>query len=229
MIKISVVDDDALFGKNVTGLIEECAPELVRTAFFQSGRAFLAQGADTDILFLDISMPDMSGMELALALKEKRKRPVVVFLTGMPEYVYDAFEAEAAGYLLKPVEKDKLKQVLNRVVGRIHETEKEGSLLIKNGGLVHKVVPEDILYVENQGRKLVFHTKEGMFSCYGKMEEYEKRLPAYFFRCHRGYLISLKEVSSYDRISVVLSNGETVLMAKQRYEAFLQAVVDWLK
>ena len=43
MIKISVVDDDALFGKNVTGLIEECAPELVRTAFFQSGRAFLAQ------------------------------------------------------------------------------------------------------------------------------------------------------------------------------------------
>lgn len=229
MVNISVVDDDALFGKNVAGLIEACAPEPVRTSFFQSGRAFLEQGADTDILFLDISMPDMDGMELAFALKEKKRRPVVVFLTGMPEYVYDAFEAEAAGYLLKPVDKEKLKQVLHRVIGRLHETEKEGFLLIKDGGFVHKIAVEEILYVENQGRKLVFHTRTGIYACYGKMEEYEKKLPACFFRCHRGYLISLKEVSSYDRISVVLSNGETVLMAKQRYEAFLQAVVDWMK
>lgn len=229
MIKISIVDDDALFGRNAAGLIEECAPEPVETIFFQSGREFLEKGSDADILFLDISMPDMSGMELALALKEKQRHPAVVFLTGMPEYVYDAFEVEASGYLLKPVDEEKLKQVLSRLIGRIHAAEKEGALLIKNGGSVHKIMAEDILYVENQGRKLVFHTKGGMCACYGKMEEYEKKLPAYFFRCHRGYLISLKEVSSYDRISVVLSNGETVLMAKQRYEAFLRAVMDWLK
>ena len=80
-----------------------------------------------------------------------------------------------------------------------------------------------------RGGSWFFTQKGGMCACYGKMEEYERRLPAYFFRCHRGYLISLKEVSSYDRISVVLSNGETVLMAKQRYDAFLQAVVEWLK
>ena len=229
MIKITVVDDDALFGSHVAKLIEECAPEPVATACFQSGRAFLEEGEDTDILFLDISMPDMSGMELALALKKKRKHPVVIFLTGLSEYVYDAFEAEAAGYLLKPVDKEKLAQVLKRVIGRLHEAERENLLLIKNGGTVTRIAPADILYVENQGRKLVFHTKRGMCACYGKMEEYERRLPAYFFRCHRGYLISLKEVSYYDRISVVLSNGETVLMAKQRYDAFLQAVVEWLK
>lgn len=229
MIKIAVVDDDALFGNHVAKLIEECAPEPVRTACFQSGRAFLEQGENPDILFLDISMPDMSGMELAQALQKKKKRPAVVFLTGLAEYVFDAFEAEAAGYLLKPVEQEKLVQVLNRVIGRLHEAKKEPLLFIKNSGMVRKLAPADILYVENQGRKLIFHTKKGICDCYGKMEEYERRLPAYFFRCHRGYLISLKEVSSYDRISVVLSNGETVLMAKQRYEAFLKAVVEWLK
>ena len=229
MIKITVVDDDTLFGNHVAKLIEECAPEPVSTACFQSGRAFLEEGEDTDILFLDISMPDMSGMELALALKKKRKHPAVIFLTGLSEYVYDAFEAEAAGYLLKPVDKEKLAQVLKRVIGRLHEAERENLLLIKHGGTVTRIAPADILFVANQGRKLVFHTKRGIYACYGKMEEYERRLPAYFFRCHRGYLISLREVSSYDRISVVLSNGETVLMAKQRYDAFLQAVVEWLK
>lgn len=229
MLKVAVCDDDALFGKQFLCLIGKCASVPVQTVYYSDGAAFLAGGDDTDILFLDIDMPGRNGMELALDLRDKEKRPLLIFLTGLAEYVYDAFEAEAFDYLLKPVEENKLRKVLQRAIQKAEAAKAAQHLSIKSGGTVYRLPVDALLYVENQGRKLLFHTKKGDYSCYGRMEEYESLLPEWFFRCHRGYLISLKEVVSYERDLVRLSDGQEVLMAKKRYEAFLQACIAWLK
>lgn len=228
MLRIAVCDDDEMFGKNVLTLLERTIEIPAEVVYFQNGNTFLKEGENTDILFLDIDMPEMNGMELAHVLKKKGQAPVLVFLTGLPEYVYDAFETEAIGYLLKPIEEEKFKKVLKRAVQKAEAIKQERYLYIKSNGQVWRILGEDILYVENQGRKLLFHTKDAVFTCYGKMEEYEKLLPDYFFRCHRGYLVSLKEVVSYDRNTIYLSNGEELLMAKKKYPAFLEACMKWL-
>lgn len=229
MLKIAVCDDDEVFGKHVLSLLAQNMEIPAEMVYFQNGACFLQEGENTDILFLDIDMPDMSGMELARALQEKRKAPVLVFLTALPEYVYDAFETEAIGYLLKPIEEEKFIKVLKRAIQKAETSKQEQHICIKSNGQVRRLSVEDILYVENQGRKLLFHTKKTIFTCYGKMEEYERQLPDYFFRCHRGYLVSLKEVASYERNAIYLSNGEMLLMAKQKYPAFLEACIKWLR
>lgn len=229
MLKIAVLDDDEVFGKHVQALLKQYIEVPTEILYFSTGTAFLKEGEDTDILFLDIDMPKMNGMELAHELLKKSMPPIVVFLTALPEYVYDAYETEAIGYLLKPIEEEKLEKVLKRAIEKANKRKQNRFICLKSTGQVRRLSVEDILYVENQGRKLLFHTKEAIFTCYGKMEEYERQLPDYFFRCHRGYLVSLKEVASYERNAIYLSNGEMLLMAKQKYPYFLDACIKWLR
>ncbi len=228
MFEIAVCDDDVLFADNVSVLIEKLADMPVEVTCFHSGSDYLKSGCCPEILFLDIDMPGMSGWDLAGVLKEQRKSPVIVFLTGYSDYVYDAFEVEAAGYLLKPLDERKLKKVLDRAMAKALSDKQDRYVFIKNGQVVHRIAAGDIYFVENQGRKLIFHTRRGEISCYGRMEDWEKKLPSYFFRCHRGYLVSLKEVSAFDKSSVCLSNGESVLMAKQKYLEFAKACILWM-
>ncbi len=228
MLKIAVCDDDLLFGKKVSEMIKKQADVPVEVTCFQNAGDYAKGGCSQDILFLDIDMPGMSGWELAKHLKEQGERPIIIFLTGLRDYVFDAFEVEAAGYLLKPLEEEKLKKALDRAVAKALSEKQDRHVLVKSGQVVHRIAAGEIFYVENQGRKLVFHTKQGEFSCYGRMEDWEKKLPSYFFRCHRGYLVSLKEVSAFDKSSVSLSNGESVLMAKQKYLEFAKACIMWM-
>lgn len=228
MLKIAVCDDDMLFSKRASEMIKKQADMPVEVSCFHSGNDYVKSGCSPDILFLDIDMPGISGWELAKGLKEQGRCPVIIFLTGLSDYVYDAFEVEAAGYLLKPLEEGKLKKALDRAVAKVLSDKQDKFVFVKNGQVVHRIAAGDIFYVENQGRKLVFHTRHGEISCYGRMEDWEKKLPSYFFRCHRGYLVSLKEVSAFDRSSVSLSNGESVLMAKQKYLEFARACILWM-
>lgn len=210
-------------------MLRRAAGVPVRVEHFEGARVYREKANRADILFLDIDMPGMNGMELARLLEKEGKKPILIFLTALEEYVYEAFEVEAFGYLLKPVEEDKLTKVFRRAIKKATEAKREDYILVKSLGEVHRIAVSDILYVENQARKLIFHTKAGVYSCYAKMEDYVKQLPPYFFRCHRGYLISLGEVVSYDRNSVRLSNQECVLMARRKYEEFLQEMIEWME
>lgn len=231
MLQIAVVDDDELFLRDAAERIRHAAKEEVAVTCHASGDAFLEHylaGEVPDILFLDIDMPGRDGMELSKLLREQENCPVIVFLTGHSRYVYDAFFVEAAGYLLKPLSEERLKEVLAFAIKKTGLA--KGEVLHLKSGQDTVVVPvKDIYYIENQGRKLLFHTRAGETACYGKMETYEKSLPSYFFRCHRGYLVSLREVVSYDKNSIRLSNGETVLLAAKRRAAFLEACLAWME
>lgn len=108
------------------------------------------------------------------------------------------------------------------------QKEKE-PLLIRANRSYYRIEKEKILYVENVGRKVVLHMKSSQIAYYAKMREVEEMLGEEFFRCHRGYLVNFKAVKSYETGSILLKNGETILMAKMKYNDFAAAYAEYLR
>lgn len=108
-----------------------------------------------------------------------------------------------------------------------HAGERE-AILIRSNGTSHHIERGKVLYAENVGRKVALHTEEGQITYYARMKEVEELLGDQFFRCHRGYLVNLRAIRSYETGSILLKNGERILMAKQKYNDFVRVYAEYL-
>lgn len=228
-MRIGICDDEKeireLLGRKVQKLYP--AAELL---FYASGEELLA-GEIPEIVLLDIQMPGMDGMEAARELRKRDGRAVLIFVTAVEEYVYEAFDVEAFHYLVKPFTDEKLEKVIKQAVLRCQnltrQTEPESrSLMLMVHGIHVKVLIEDIIYAEVFNRKIIIHKRNEDIEYYGKMKELEKLAGEDFFRTHRGYLVHLKYVEKYDASTVYLEKG-TALMAKQNYPKFVKSYLKY--
>lgn len=238
-MNVAVVDDEKIIREHLQNLIERCRPDC-RTEGFASGEELLAARKQFEIVFLDIRMDGLDGMETAKKLRERSKdglqeKTVLIFVTGIREYALEAFDVAAFHYLLKPVEEKKLSEVLERAVREVEKRKgcRQGQLVFKTRNRSVTLQPEQILYLENRGRKLVIHTAgtagDKAIEIYAAMGGLEEQLGGSFYRCHRGYLVNMAYISEYDSESITLSNGETVYLAKGRYHGFVKAYMYYLK
>lgn len=231
MLQIAVCEDDKAMGSYLKQLIEQRLADEnnYRVEVFLSGGELLERGRNFDIFFLDIDLKDMSGIDMARNLREN-SGAVIIFVTALKEYVFDAFDVQAFQYLLKPINEEKFFRALDGAVAEcLTGGAREEPLVIRVKGIYRSISRESIIYAENEARKVVLHLKEEQVSYYAKMSELEKILDGRFFRCHRGYLVNLNEVKGYDTGSIQLKNGETILMAKQKYGAFVSAYMEFLR
>lgn len=230
-MKIAVCDDEEWTGQSIRNVIDR--EFHLNADWYADGASLLASQNAYDIYILDIcfkgdgSAEGPDGMETAKILRS-RTDAVLIFLTALEDYVYEAYDVEAFQYLLKPVAEQKLIQVLRRAVAKAAQKQSAPPLLIKTDGRSRKIPASDIYYGESDGRKIILHTKNGAFTYYEKMEELGKKLGDGFFRSHRGFVVSLKEVAEYDRTSITLKNGDTVFLAKQKYGDFVEAYMNFL-
>ena len=231
MLKIAVCDDDEWIRKYLKSMIKQ---EIgMEAELYTTGEELLACQEIYDILFLDICLANhentrqKNGMETAREI-HSRSKTLIIFITAMPDYVYEAYDVEAFHYLLKPFDEKKLCEVIRRAAAKAEGRKLRAPLLIKTNGKFLRIPIETIYYGENEGRKISLHTKNGMFSYYEKMEELEQKLGDDFFRSHRGYLVHLQEVAAYDRTSITLKCGDTVFLAKQKYNDFVAAYMNYL-
>ena len=229
MLQIAVCDDEQRMGEYIKHLIEKRLGEndSYQVSVFSSGRQLLDAQTHFDIFFLDIDLKDINGIEMARQLRRK-SGAVIVFVTALKEYVFDAFEVQAFQYLLKPIDEGKFYRVLDRALEECGHGKSE-PLVIRAKGVYRNIPRDSIIYAENDARKVILHLKEEQITYYAKMGELEMFLGNQFFRCHRGYLVNLREVSSYDTGNIQLKNGETILMAKQRYREFVTAYMEFLR
>ena len=231
MLKIAVCDDEEWIRQYIGDIIykELC----IKADLYTDGTALLASDVAYDIYFLDIyfgkegSAGQINGMETAKKLRA-RTDAVIIFITAIKDFVFEAYDVEAFWYLLKPSEEQKLVEVIKKAAARAGRRQEQLPLLIKADGRNLKIPVSDIYYGENDGRKIILHTKNGTYTYYEKMEQLEQKLGDGFFRSHRGFLVSLKEVEGYDRISITLKCGDTVFLAKQKYGDFVKAYMDFL-
>lgn len=230
MLQIAVCDDEKSMAEYLKQLIvsrlegeKDCS-----VTVFSSGTELLEKGKDFDIFFLDIDLRDMSGIDMARCLR-KEKEAVIVFVTALKEYVFDAFDLQAFQYLFKPVDENQFFRVLDKALLECRMKKQSEPLVIRVNGVYQNIPKEKILYAENEARKIVLHLKDEQISFYAKMSELEGMLGDNFFRCHRGYLVNLNAVKGYDTGNIQLKNGEVILMAKQKYSAFVTAYMEFLR
>lgn len=241
MIKVAICDDEKNIRSYLASLIRGQKAECEITEY-ASADEYLSSGMGHDLLFLDIelegSAPGMdgntiNGMGMARQIRgmEQIKQPVIIFVTGYEKYVYDAFEVEALGYLVKPVNEQKFAEVFSRAQDKIlSETEqKKKTLLIQYAG-ANKAIPLDhIYYMESRKHKVVLYTKDGELEYYAKIGELEEELRGQFCRIHKGYLVNLSCVDEYSRTEIMLTNGDKLPLSKYKYEDFVKAYLRFMQ
>ena len=225
-MRIAICDDEKnireLIGKKVTTLYHDA--DII---FCQSGEELLLSDKHIDILFLDIQMAGRNGMETARELRKRGNHVVLIFVTAVDEYVFQAFDVGAFHYIVKPIEDAKFADVLQKAVDEVNfrstkeQVPEERYLMINNSGVHTKVILDEIVYAEVFNRKIVIHKMNETIEYYGKMSDLEEMAGDNFFRPHRAYLINFKYVEKYDATTVYLEKGN-VLMAKQNYPEFVK-------
>lgn len=225
-ICVAICDDEAFMLDLLEEKVRKMLPSAV-TERFSSGKGLLEGSTKADILFLDIQMPELDGMETARLFRRRQRDALIIFVTAAPEYVFQAFDVGAFHYLVKPLSDDKFNEVFGNALQEIG-CRKRGSdgddgeyMMVQAGGVHTKILFQDIVYAEVFNRKVIIHTVNGDTEYYGKLSDLEKKTGEDFFRTHRSYLIHFKYVLRYDAVSVVMENG-TALVAKQNYPKFVK-------
>lgn len=227
-LHIAIVDDERIICEQIKDFIQrdhrDCQIDI-----YLSGRALLEAKKQFDLVFLDIQMVGMNGMDTARAIRELQPDTVLIFVTGSKEYVFEAFDVSAFHYLLKPLEETKFMEVLKRAIGESRKcrAEKQKRLFIRTKNLT--IDQKDILYIESRGKKVDIHTRKETFSIYGAMSELETQLGESFYRCHRGYLVNMAYITEYGADSITLTGGARVYLTKKKHGEFVKAYMWYLQ
>ncbi len=231
MIKIAVCDDDdnmILELKNkISGYINETSYK-AEIHSFSCAEDLLKSDIVFDIVFLDIQMGSMTGMEAAKRIRQSGSECFLIFVTVLKEYVYDAFSVEASDYLLKPLNSQRFLSTMNRIIHYV-EDKKASVLTIQKGCWCKSIRFADILYCEAINRKIYVHTKQEIIDYYFKINELEKQLESDFFCCHRSYLVNLHAVCGYENGQAKLVNGENIPVSRLRRQEFMEAMLNYMK
>lgn len=232
-MRIAICDDEKNIRELIGNKVTKQYPE-AEIVFFSSGEELLLSDWRIDILFLDIQMSGRNGMETAIELRQKNNDVIIIFVTAVEEYVFQAFDVGAFHYIVKPIDDTKFADVIHRAVNELNsqtqnrKESEEKYLMIHNGGVHTKIEIEDIVYAEVFNRKVVIHKTDETIEYYGKMSALEALAGDGFFRPHRAYLINFKYVEKYDANTIYLEKG-SVLMAKQKYPEFVKKYMKYIQ
>lgn len=230
MLTVAVCDDNAKFTENVSRRVRKLLPECT-VSLYASGESLTAEEKHFDIIFLDVKMNGMNGLETAEIIRKTDPETIIIFISGIRDHVFDAFDVNAFQYLLKPLDDEKFADVFLRAVKKArkrYENEKH-RFFIRTKGKNVTLYAEDIIYLENEMRKIAVHTQNEVVTFYGAMSEAEKQLGDDFYRCHRSYLVNMAFVTEYDSESIFFENGEKIYMAKEKYRDFVKNYMRFLR
>ena len=206
-MRIAVCDDEEVFRTQEKELIDKLAGSIdVIVDAYSDGRKLLEAFDKNpyDVLFLDIEMPAMDGITLAKKLRERSDSIYIVFLTGHVEYALEGYEVNALRYLTKPVQEDKLREVLRFVMD---QSTSKRQILIKVDGEETLINVTDIIYLEAQNQYVMLYTTGGEHLVRYNISDFEEQLKNDgFFRAHRGYLISLAKVKKLVKSEVLMES-----------------------
>lgn len=185
----------------------------------------MEEGAYFDIVFLDIYMEDTMGNEIAHQLRAMGYQGEIVFLTASPDFAIESYDVDASGYLLKPLDYEKLKMVMDRITRNIAPS----TYQIRQRTTVTKVVYHEILYIESSNSKCILHTESGgAYTIYKTLNTIEKELgDRRFLRCHQSFLVNMDHIKQIEK-QFLLSNGDVVPIRQRGVKLVRQAYMDYI-
>lgn len=233
MIKVAVVDDEAASIARLKDGICRFAREYgedIEVTSFTNGVNFISEyGSDCDIIFMDIEMPHLDGMETAKLLRAADSRVALVFVTNLANYAIKGYEVDAADFIVKPLTDEKLFPKLQKILPRVKSERSEPYVKVNTRLCLAKVYLSDIYYITVSGRYVMLHTKDGEIELRKSMKETEKLFAEHgFVRCDNSAMLNLKYVSALTKDGAVV-NGTTVAVSRNRKKAVLDAFTLYLR
>ena len=232
MIRIAICDDEKHMSDHIRAMASDFFRKKnreIQLRTFLSGEELLNYDGQIDILFLDIQMNGVDGLETARKLRAGKFRGFLIFITVLKEMVFQSFEVQAYDYLVKPVDEKQFRKTMERLYASMQNTS-EDSLLVQQG-YERRIVPKDeIVFCEVIDRKIYLNLASGeVVDYYERIENLETKLDSYFFRCHRSYLINLKHLKGYKNGTAYMDNNKEVPVSRLRSKEFSGVVLQYMK
>lgn len=232
MLRAMIVDDEAPARSELAFLLEEIGDVEIAVEADNVRKAIESlKEHRCDVVFLDINMPGVNGMQFAEALSKLKNPPAVVFVTAYSEYGADAFGVNAIDYLVKPVETDRLRQAVDKVRVQCGQATKKPAverIPVEKGGKKLLVPASKIHYIMAKDDYSYLHTESDRYLSTVSLAQLEAKLePLGFFRVHRRYLVNLSCVNEVDPVSggtllLTLSGEEEQIPVSRRRVAALK-------
>ena len=226
-IKIAICDDEPAQIDRLRKLLERIRPEYEITTY-REGPALLEKPVEAEVVFLDIEMPKLSGVETARRLREQGYRGEIIFLTGYPEFMQEAFEVRTYRYLIKPAKEEEVLKVFEDLE---REWSRSRRLFLNEFGLDIVVDVRDIRYVISKGHNTEVRLYDRSFDSTKTLKEWEKVLgKEEFFQIHKSYLVSLAHIASLQANAITMADtGEQLPVARRRYHPLREVLADYVR
>lgn len=231
-IRVAIVEDDSKAAATLQSHLERYGRENAlrfRISVFEHPLLFLEPyNADYDLVYMDIQMPLMNGMDAAHCLRDLDPKVALVFVTSLTQYAIEGYEVNALDYIVKPFNYYDFALKLTRILERIPAHDGEDILIPTEVGSV-RLTYDSIRYVEVQGHHLIYHTSRGEYTQYSSLSRVEAQLEGHdFARCNSCYLVNLHYVEGIRGYTVTVA-GEELKISQPRKKQFVQKVEAYMK
>lgn len=225
MINIAICDDEE---KQIHDLIKIVSinMELHGINFnifeFQSGESFIESITKNnyDIIFLDIEMNALNGIETAKIIRKYDKKSIIIFLTAYPDFVFQGYEVKASNYILKPYTPDKISAVLSSALEEI-TISKDTFYTIQTKSGFSRLNLSDVLYFKSNKRKIIAKLNNNKIEFYEKLDNIEKETPSFFIRVHQSYLVNINFISTLELNQVIINNESIPVSRKYKNDLMI--------
>lgn len=232
MYQIAICDDEQSFIRELKNHLEKYAEETGKdfSVFeYHDGTELLENyHSDFDLIFMDIKMEKLNGLESAEEIRKTDSTVGLFFLTSLPQYVWKGYEYGAINYLLKPVKYGRLKMELDRFFTH-YQGREEPYLSFSNDNGKYKVLYKNLRYAETQKRNVLLHFDNQEQVIYRNMKEIASLLETQrqFARCHASFIVNLAYVKSVENLEAVLTTGERVPISQPKRKEFIAGLADF--
>lgn len=228
MLKIAVIEDSKEFSETLKSFFTKFSScgESLDVVYFESAIPFLEHYKPIyDIVFMDIMLPHMNGMDAAHKLRELDQSVVLIFVTNMAQLAVKGYEVNAADYIVKPLLYHDFALKFRRAVLRCKEA--ASTVLITQQSETRRVLLREVIYIEVHGHTLSFKMETGSFSSTGTISEMESNLKNKgFLRCNKCFLINQRHIALVRSNTVIMSNGDELQISRPRKKQFMHDLTE---
>lgn len=229
MLQIAIVEDS----EDASNLLcehlkqyQSCVDEQFNITHFPNAVAFLEPYRGFDLVFMDIELPHMDGMEGARRLRAMDTQAKLIFVTNMAQYAAKGYEVEALDFIVKPVSYPEFAFKMKRAMNAIRVSRKRELVIAQPSGIV-RISSNELLYVEVQGHSLTYHTPGQDIRARGTMGSAEEQLaPWDFLRCNNCYLVNPRHID-WVRGYTVQVGDEKLQISHPRRKKFMESLSQW--
>lgn len=237
-MKIAICDDDKQELIKINAIIDEYlrydfVNDKIEVRSFESSIELIEQlesGKQFDVFLLDVIMPGLNGIELAAEIRNKDQVAKIIFLTSSPEFAVESYSVNAFNYLLKPIQKDKLFSVLEKVRSDIF-TSKQKYITVKTQTGMFKIFMDELIYIEVMGRNIFFHQTNGVVTegiCTISQVQTVLLTDKRFIKPHRSYIVNMDFIKTLERDGFITLSNQFIPVSRNIYKEVKQAFFEYL-